>query len=146
MTKPGAYQVLNRLLTTLYRSLPIYLTYAVPWTHRGEEQALATLRNVANQQKEMASRIGRYLLEHHGPLEMGEYAIDFLDLHDLSLDFLITRLVEAQKHDVATIQRCVEQLKPDRQASALAEEALGEARAQLEILEELAERLASSTS
>jgi hypothetical protein len=146
MTKPDVYQVLNRLLTIVYRSLPMYLTYARPWIHRGEEKALATLKHIAADQTQMANRIGQYILEHHGPIEIGEYPIDFLDMHDLALDYLISRLVERQRHDVAAIEQCVALLKSDREASALAEEALGAARGQLEVLEESAEQFAKSAS
>jgi hypothetical protein len=146
MSKLGTYQALNRLLTILYRSLPMYLTYAHPWTHRGDEKALAILRHIADEQQQMASRIAQHILDHHGPIETGEYPIDFLDMHDLSLDFLITRLVQFQKNDVAAIEQCVAQLKADRQSAALAEEALGASRAQLETLEELAEQFSKSVS
>jgi hypothetical protein len=146
MSKQGTYQALNRLLTILYRSLPIYLTYAHPWTHRGEEKALVTLRHIADEQQQMAARIAQHILDHHGPVEPGEYPIDFLDMHDLSLDFLITRLVQCQKNDVAAIDGCLLELRADRQASTLAEEALGAARAQLEKLEELAEQFSKSAS
>jgi hypothetical protein len=146
MSKLGTYQVLNRLLTILYRSLPMYLTYAHPWTHRGEEKALAALQHIADEQKQMAGRIAQYILDHHGPIEMGEYPIDFLDMHDLSLEFLITRLVQCQKNDLAAIEQWVVELKADRQATMLAEEALGAARAQLESLQELAEQFSKSVS
>ncbi|MBI3836741.1 MAG: hypothetical protein HY288_02240 [Planctomycetia bacterium] len=146
MSKLGTYQALNRLLTILYRSLPMYLTYAHPWTHRGEEKALTNLRHIADDQKQMAGRIARHILDHHGPIETGEYPIDFLDMHDLSLDFLITRLVQCQKNDVAAIEQCVAELRADRQAGVLAEEALGAARGQLEALEELAEQFANPAS
>ena len=41
---------------------------------------------------------------------------------------------------------CVAELKSDRQSAALAEEALGAARAELETLEELAEQFSKSAS
>jgi hypothetical protein len=146
MSKLGTPHVLNRLLTVLYRSLPMYLTYASPWIHRGDEVAMAALRHIVEDQKQLAARIGQFLLAHHGPIEMGEYPLDFPDMNDLSLDFLITRLVECQKHDVAAIDLCVAELQGDRQAASLAEEALGAARGHLETLEELAGQVAKAGS
>jgi ferritin-like protein len=146
MIKVGTHHVLNRLLTVLHRSLPMYLTYASPWTQRGDEQALATLRHIVEDQKQLANRVAQYILQNHGPIEIGEYPIEFLDTHDLSLDFLLTKLVEYQKKDIAALERCVAQLQSDRQAAALAEEALGAARGHLESLQDLADRLAKSSS
>jgi hypothetical protein len=133
----GIHHTLNRLLTTLHRSLPMYLTYACPWTHRGDERAVTALKSIVENQKELAGRVAQFILSRHETIEMGEYPIEFLDTHDLSLDYLLTRLVEFQKRDVAAIERCVAELQKDRQAAALAEEALGAARGHLETLEEL---------
>jgi len=143
MTKLGTYHALNRLLTILYRSLPTYLTYASPWTHGGDEKALATLRHIVEDQKQLAARVAQQIL-NIGPTEIGEYPIEFLDTHDLSLDYLLKLLVQYQKKDVAAIERCVADLAGDRHAAALAEEALGAARGHLESLEELSGQTASN--
>jgi hypothetical protein len=143
MTKLGTYHALNRLLTILYRSLPMYLTFASPWTHRGDEKALATLRHIVEDQKQLAARVAQQVL-NIGPTEIGEYPIEFLDTHDLSLDYLLKLLVGYQKRDVAAIELCVADLAGDRPAAALAEEALGSARGHLESLEELSGQTASN--
>ncbi len=145
MTKPVILQTLNRLLTIVYRSLPMYLTYASPWTRHGDERAVAALRHIVEDQKQLSTRIAQYILQHHGSLETGEYPIEFLDMHDLSLDFLLTRLVEHQRSEVAALERCVRDLQADREATALAEEALGSVRGHLETLEELAGELTRSS-
>lgn len=142
MTKPDSYRVLNRVLTILYRSLPMYLADAVPWTHRGDDKSLATLERIVADEKSLATRIAQYIIEHHGPVEMGEYPLDFPDNHDLGLDYLIVKLVLSQKHDIEKLERCVSELHHDREAGALAEEALGAARGHLESLEELGAQLA----
>jgi hypothetical protein len=146
MSHPSTYQILNRLLTILYRSLPMYLTYATPRRHQGEEQALKTLKLIAADQEQISQRIGQYIIEHHGPIEIGEYPIEFLDLHDLSLDFLVGRLIDYQKRDISAMEACVALLKHERGAAALAEEALGGARGHLESLEELAAQFAKSAT
>lgn len=143
MTKLGTYHALNRLLTILYRSLPLYLDYACPWTHRGDEKAVATLRNIVADQKQLSTRVAQAVLAL-GPTEIGEFPIEFLDMHDLSLDFLVKKLIEYQKKDIAALERCAAELAADRKAAALAEEALGAARGHLESLEELASQPASN--
>ena len=145
MTKQGTYHALNRLLTILYRSLPMYLTFACPWTRRGDEKAVAVLRNVVEDQKQLAARVAEYIMRV-GPVEMGEYPADFPDTHDLALDYLVVKLIQCQKNDVQAIEECVAQLTDDRKAAALAEEALGAARGHLESLEELVAHPARNAS
>ena len=142
MTQPGPHEVLNRLLTILYRSLPMYLTYALPWTHRGDEQAVKVLEHIVEDQRQLSTRLAQYIMDHYGATELGDYPLDFPDLHDLAFDYLIGKLLACQKADVAAIEDCVAQLQKDRQAAALAEEALGSARGHLETLEELAAQAA----
>lgn len=137
MDKPGIYNALNRLLTILERSLPMYLSYASPWTHKGDEKAAAALANIVEALKRLAVRVSELVLEV-GPIDVGEYAVEFYDMHDLSLDFLLSKLVEYQKRDIAALEKCAEQLQSDRHAADVAEEALGTARGHLETLEELA--------
>ncbi len=138
MSQSGTYQALNRLLTILYRSLPVYLTYASPWTTREDAKAVETLRHIVDDQQQMSNRLAQHITEHYGPVEMGEYPLDFPDTHDLAFDFLIGKLLAGQQASVVGIERCVAEITDDREALALAEEALGSARGHLETLEELA--------
>jgi len=141
MSNPGTYQALNRLLTILYRSLPMYLTYASPWTRRGDERATEALRRIVDDQQQLSTRVAGYIIEHEGRVELGDYPLDFPDTNDLAFDYLIGKLVTCQKSDVAALERCAAQLRDDREAAALADEALGSARAHLETLEELADEV-----
>jgi hypothetical protein len=145
MTKHRVYHALNRLLTVLERSLPMYLSYASPWTRRGDEKAVQALEHIVAEQKRLAERASELVLEH-GPIDMAEFPIEFLDMHDLSLDFLLSKLVEYQKRDVTALEQCAADLQSDRRAAAVAEEALGAARGQLETLEELRAELGASPS
>jgi hypothetical protein len=138
MSKADNYQALNRLLTVLYRSLPMYLMYASPWTHRGDEPAVAALKRIADNQERLANRIAQYVIDAYGRVELGDYPLDFPDTHDLALDYLLGKLVACQKSDVAKLEQIVPVVRDDPRAAALAEEALGAARGHLETLEELA--------
>jgi hypothetical protein len=133
-----AIHALNRLLTTVYRSLPMYLTYATPWTHHGDERIVEVLRHIVADHKDTCARIAQFLQDHQAPVNTGDYPMSFTDLHDLSLDYLVSRLIRCQKQDLATIADCVRQLSSEPSAHCLAEEALGAARAHLESLEKLA--------
>ena len=43
MPHADGLKILNRLLAIAYRSLPMYLAEAGPWTHAGDEQAVRML-------------------------------------------------------------------------------------------------------
>jgi hypothetical protein len=129
---------LNRLLSTLYRSLPMYLTDATPWIHRGDERIVATLRRVVADQKALCARVARFLQDHQAPVDMGDYPMAFTDLHDLSLDYLVSRAIRCQEQAIATIEGVVREVGADAAARTLAEETLGASRAHLEALMELA--------
>ncbi|MGD9721128.1 MAG: hypothetical protein AB7O59_03620 [Pirellulales bacterium] len=145
MNQRQTYNALNRLLTILERSLSMYLSYASPWLQTGDEKAVTALSHIVDEQKRLAARVAELVLER-GPMDLGEYPHEFYDLHDLSLDFLLNKLVEYQKRDVAALEKSVEELQSDRAAASVAEEALGAARGHLETLEELAAELGNSSS
>ena len=65
-------------------------------------------------------------------IDPGEFPMTFTDLHDLSLGFLLNRLVEHQRHDVHAIERCVGQLHGDVEGHDLAQDILADARAHLQ--------------
>jgi hypothetical protein len=129
---------LERLLITLYRSLPMYLTDAVPWTGQGDARAVEVLRYVVADQKASCARLAGYLQSHHVPLDTGHFPMNFTGMHDLAISFLVSQLVEGQRQDIATIERLIPDVNSDSRSLALTEEALGGARAHLEALEELA--------
>jgi hypothetical protein len=145
MAQPGNHEVLNRLLTVLYRSLPMYLKDGQPWLREGEAHAVEVMQRIVEDQEQLGTRIGQHILEHYGPIELGSFPLDFPDTNNLAFDFLLGKLLACQKQDVATIERCVSQIGGgDFEARALAEEALGSARGHLESLEELASETAKA--
>ncbi len=146
MPRPQTNEVLNRLFVTLYRSLAMYLEYASPWKRGGDDKAIATVQHVVADQKALCQRIANYILDHHGRVDTGEYAMYFTGLHDVSLEYVIGQLVQAQRSDIAAIEQCVGQLQHDPAARALAEETLGTARGHLDELEELRAAPAGSSA
>lgn len=144
-SKAQTIDALNRLLIIEYRSFPMYLTYASPWTHQGDQMAAETLQNIAADQQLMSQRIADLIDRLGGRIETGEYSMDFTDTHFLSLDFLLKELHRHQRHDVAEIERLVVRIAGDREARELAEETLGMERAHLEAVEALLAQLATAS-
>ena len=135
--KNRTIELLNDLMAIEYRSFPMYLIDACPWTHQGDEKASETLENIVADQKAMVQRIVEFILDAGGRVETGEYPMEFTDTHFLSLDFLLKELLRYQRQDVAAIERVVRELSDNRAARELAEETLGAQRAHLEAIESL---------
>lgn len=137
MNAAQSIKTLNRLLVFHHRSLPMYLSYAVPWKRQNDQAALDVLSHIVEDQKEMVDRIGEMILEREGDIEHGEFPIYFTGLHDLSVEYLLHRVVADQRRDIAAIEQCVTELESDPLAKALAQECLGAAKGHLDSLEEL---------
>jgi hypothetical protein len=138
-------ELLNELLVHHYRSLPMFLTEASPWTHRGDEKATDVVMDIVADQKATCQRLAALVEQRGGVVDVGEYPMDFLELHFLSLDYMLQLLVQHQRNEVAWIQRCSERLWNDPPAQAVAKEALGAARGHLQSLEELTASASSSS-
>src|SRR5688500_12882559 len=138
MNAAQSIPVFNRLLATLCRSLPAYLADGFPWRAPGDDRGLALLKQIISDQQAMAVRLAEAILDRRGAPDSGEFPMEFTDTQFLSLDFLVRELIHYQRQDVAAIERCVAALSADRPARELAQEALGQAKAHLDALEELA--------
>ena len=148
MRRANTIDILNELLVVHHRSLPMYLSYAVPWAPtapNGTRNIAAVLDRLVADQKRYASKLAEAILARGGRIETGGFPMEFTDLHLLSLDYLLNEMVKYQRRDIAKIERAVELLRDDPLARELAEEALGNAKGHLDSLEECARGENSST-
>ncbi len=146
MNNGQTLDLLNRLLAIHQRSFPTYLCSAPPFTGEPDEKASETLAQIVEDQTGMAKRIISLLLSSGGHPESGDFPMEFTDMHDLTIDFIVRRAVGYQVQDVASIAACVDALRLAPTAHALAEEALGMAKGHLESLEEAVVGNASAAS
>jgi hypothetical protein len=72
--------------------------------------------------------------ERGGRPDPGRFPTEFAAKNDLSLAFLLREIVESQRDEIASIERCVGQLEAESALHALAEEVLGNAKGHLDIL------------
>ena len=140
MRRHEPQEILGRLFQRLYRSLPMYLAEAVPWTHPGGEQAQRVLAGIVADARAYCQRIAERILLLRGRLDLGEFPMEFTDLNLLSLDYLLTELVRWQKADIRSFEQFVAELADCTEDQGLAEEVLGNACGHLQSLEELLER------
>jgi hypothetical protein len=124
---------LNRLLQLHYRSLPMYLSNTRPWARRNHDAAREVMAQIVSDQERMFERIYDALAAAEAEIGYGEFPMDYTSLHDLSLDWLLERVVAQQRRMVAQI----EHLAGQQPGEPLIAEALGLARGHLELLGEL---------
>jgi hypothetical protein len=128
---------LNRLSVLHSRSLPIYLQYTTPWVASGREDVTELLAQIAEDQQSVVGRIGSMILANHELVDAGEFPIDFTSLHDLSIDYLLGLLIDRQRAMIVESEQCVQELAANAMAQAVAQEAVGSAKAHLDSLLEL---------
>jgi hypothetical protein len=132
-----AIRHLNRLLAIHCRSFVQYLRWSKPYAPPGHEDELETLAAIAADQDALSERISRLIVDAGSLPRSGEFPMEFTDLHDLDIDFLVAAAVRYQADDLASIQQIVEALAAAPAARAIAEEALGMAKGHLDSLREL---------
>jgi hypothetical protein len=137
MLSTSAREATNRLLAIHCRSFAQYLAFAKPYAPEASQKKLDLFEQIVADQSQIADRIVAFLVDAEVPPETGKFPMEFTDVHDLSIDYLLKEALRHQRRDVADIGACVEALKASPAARALAEEALGMAKAHLHLLEEI---------
>jgi len=137
MTLLDTNAVLNRLLVLHLRSLPMYVSQAPPWINPGRESAWEAVQSIAADHQATADRFGAMILAADGVPGYGEFPLRYTALHDLALDYLLVRILEYERQLIRRISECADLLwmNPALQAGVL--ESLGEAKAHLQLLEEV---------
>ena len=90
MPRQSPVEILNQLLALHTRSLPTYLLSAKPWvSNEAAQAALTVLEQIAADQGLVAGRIVAVIRDEQGPPASSEFPINFTDMHDLSLDYIM---------------------------------------------------------
>lgn len=137
MVQPTSIDILNQLLALHMRSLPMYLMSAKPWTSGDDAECLEALEHIASDQELMANRIAAVIREHGGTVTPSEFPMQFTDMHDLSLSYLIPAVEERQEREILFMRDAISQLRDAPAPRAITEEALGAAQAHLDSLREV---------
>lgn len=135
--RPRTARVLNRLYRLEEYSLANYLRFAEPWTTRDRQSVAETIRSIAADQRAFAERIGKLIVARDGTIEPGVFPLRFTALNDLSLDYLIGRVLEDEERIVREVAAILPQLCEDDAAVALARELLAAEQAHLQALREV---------
>jgi hypothetical protein len=126
---------LNRILKTLSRSLTMYLADSTPWVADDSARHLDTLRSIVADQRELAERLGRAIVARDGIVERAAFPTEFTNLNDLSLSYLMKLARENYlPRDIQTVERTIDLLERDQEATELGQRVLGALRAHTEML------------
>ena len=137
MSQPATTDLLNRLLAIVGRSFPQYLQYSRPYIPPGRTSLFEAIETIVADQDVMVERISQLITDAKAPARFGEFPMEYTDLHDLDIDFLVGAAVKYQVQDISSIADIAEQLQLAPAAQSLTEEALGMAKGHLDSLREL---------
>jgi len=138
VTDAASQGLLQAVLRRESLSLLQYIRDAFPWTAVGEEEAWARLRQVVGEDGQAVAELGRFLAGRRIPLPyIGQFPVDFTSINFVALDWIVQRLAEAQRQEVAALEADVARAA-DPEARAALGRLLDVKRRHLPVLEGLA--------
>ncbi|MGA2255609.1 MAG: hypothetical protein ABSG53_13170 [Thermoguttaceae bacterium] len=141
LKSPIVVSVLNRLLRTLSRSLVLYVEEIKPWSLAAHEPVWVAIGRLAADIRMYSQRVAEAIIERGGQPSPGPYPLRFATLNDLGLEFFLREIIVRLKRDQKVIEECVAELAHAAAVRSLAEEAYGNLRGHIELLEGVAAEL-----
>jgi hypothetical protein len=138
MPSSDTINALNHVLAILERSFPQYLRFARPYIPPGRENVMQTIDQITAGADALAERITQQIYDSAGLPDHGDFPIEFTDSHDLAIDYLVDEAIDGLKQDVADLEECAGRLRLAPAAQALASEAVGLVKGDLELLQKCA--------
>jgi len=103
---PRSQAVLQQAFRRESLSLLRYVGEAYPWTTVNGGDALAGLRDIEAEDRSAAAALGRFLVRRHiPPMVSNTFPMSFTTTNFLALEHLLPRLIAAQRHAVAELER-----------------------------------------
>lgn len=130
------YEILNQVAALHHRSLPTYLTYARPWVQIGNEAKAAIIDDIATDHHDLVQRILQVLEADDRPVMLGDFPMEYTDLNDLALDFILQELTHYERRLLRTLEEIASWVDRDRSSYLLVNMAIGMAMGHLENLAE----------
>jgi hypothetical protein len=127
------------------RSLLQYLAASFPWTTPERQAVVSHLQTWAAQEQDIVAGIAGYLQRNQAELPyLGAFPMDFTTINFIGLDYAVPRIIEAEKRDLADLQRDLHTLA-DPTGRDLVEELVAVKEQYLKELQELAPGLPAAT-
>jgi len=138
---PQSRAVLQRLIQRESHSLLHYVCESFPWISPSEQEALARLQEINQEEVEALSVLGRFLFKHRiVPAALGAYPMNFTTINYTALDHLLPLLIDNQKGRVGELQKDLAKIK-DGEARQHVERFLEMKRRHLQALEDMSQNL-----
>ena len=133
----SSHTILNTALLEVYRSLLQYAGESWPWASAGSEETETAVRKMAQEEREVVSRIFQHLDAQGVPVDLGVYP-DNSALHYVSLPFFLQRMVSEHADLDKSLRYYRGQVGQDPNASRLLDEAVGVVERHLATIRQLA--------
>ena len=138
MNDRPTYSVLETILRRESRSLLQYVRDAFPWTPSSEQEVLAGVHHMADEQKRTDAALAQFLArKRHTVSHLGPYPTSFTTINYASLDYVLTCLLLEERKAIAELEKDRAPLK-DEEAGEILDRIIARKRQDLKQLEELA--------
>jgi hypothetical protein len=112
-------RTLNEILILVYRSLLQYTVESWPWTDADGSDERQAIDEMAREQQAGIAEIAEMLDRRQVTVDFGTYP-DWSELHFVSLDFFLGRLIDDESKLIAAIERAQPELQGDAEGAAAA--------------------------
>lgn len=137
MPDANSNAALNDLLVLVGRSLLQYAIECWPWAGADDDPEHRAFEELSHDQRATASRIAILLDKRGWPVDFGLYP-DWSELHYVSLDYLLKKVIADEEELVAAIERAAPACQSDPEAKAIVSELLADEKQRLARLREIA--------
>lgn len=137
---------LSQLVAILETSPVMYVADSGIWSYPGDEDLKLALADIVGDQRNVAERAAAVLAEREVAPPQTGYPLSYTAWHDLDLVYLLPRLIEGMRRQVAAIDVLVAARPDDAAAMELAAEAKASTLGHIDVLEQQASRLRHASS
>ncbi len=106
MNDKPTFSLIESIFRRESQSLLQYIRDSFPWTPRGEQDVLAQVHQMADEQRAEAATLAQFLARkrHTGPYS-GSYPTSFTTINYAALDYVLPRLVADEQRGVAQLEK-----------------------------------------
>jgi hypothetical protein len=132
------YSLLETILRRESRSLLQYIRDSFPWTPSSEQEVLAGVHQMADEQRRTAAALAQFLArKRHTVSHLGPYPTSFTTINYASLDYVLTCLLLEERKAIAELEKDRSTLQ-NAEAEPILDRIIARKRQDLKQLEELA--------
>lgn len=132
---------LAHLVAVMESSPAMYLADSGIWSYPGDESLKLALADVVSGQRGIIDRAAGILAEREVAVPQTGYPLAYTAWHDLDLAFLLPRVIERMKGQIASLEAILVSGTSDAAALELAREAIASTRSHIDVLDQQAARL-----